>query len=87
MPLRFVLTSNVIIITFKNITKALKYICNESFSQGIFSDKLKIARITPIFNFFYLKTIYALKNNLAFEQAIQPRTLRFIISLIELIML
>ena len=41
--------ANVIINTFKNISKPLKYIFNESLNQGIFPEKLKIARITPIF--------------------------------------
>ena len=43
------ISANVIINTFKNISKPLRYIFNESLSQGIFPEKLKIARITPIF--------------------------------------
>ena len=38
-----------------SITKPLMHICNLSFSTGIFSDDLKIARVITIFknNFFF----------------------------------
>ena len=43
------ISANIIINTFKNICKPLKYIFNESLRQGMFPEKLKIERITPIF--------------------------------------
>ena len=43
------ISANVIINSFKNISTPLKHIFNASLTQGVFPDKLKIAKITPIF--------------------------------------
>ena len=54
-------SANVIIKSFKNVSTPLKHIFHVSLYQGVFPDKLKIAKLTPIFKAGEEKRSFKLK--------------------------
>ena len=45
---------NILISNEKALQTPLMHICSLSLNTGIFPEQLKVAKITPIFNFFFL---------------------------------